>query len=301
MPPSKRQKGVAPPGGSAAGAGPSAARAEGQEPEAAQADRGLDPKAVKEFLAMIQRRDRLGPDFFTDDERQQWDDWLDNQPASAAEAVAAAPLLPVQMPPKWQPRASGSSGVGASTSMVQQEIITYTNAGGRQFGRADRQRQHEAAKPLVLADVPVGSTVAIRRDSQSISYPPGHDTPFYVGDVVGAAAREDGVVETVTIHWRMPQGADGLFCNNLQKPWNLACHAGHNYNRLCDHRVVCREAAAAAGSQDSKFTYTCQVAEVFETKLLFNKSGTIKAESKKRLAQSAEPEGAWDARLGLDG
>ena len=48
---------------------------------------------MKEFLTTIQRGDRLGPDFFTVDQKQEWDDWLAAQPASAAEAVAAAPLL----------------------------------------------------------------------------------------------------------------------------------------------------------------------------------------------------------------
>ena len=81
---------------------------------------------------MIQRPDRLGPNFFTDDERQQWQDYFDQQPLSAEAASDAATLLPVQMPRKCLPRtaAAGSSGADSST---QQEIISYSNAGGRQF------------------------------------------------------------------------------------------------------------------------------------------------------------------------
>ena len=89
-------------------------------------------KAVKDFLAKIQRPDRLGTNFFTDDERQQWQDYFDQQPLTAEAASDAATLLPVQMPRKCLPRtaAAGSSGADSST---QQEIISYSNAGGRQL------------------------------------------------------------------------------------------------------------------------------------------------------------------------
>ena len=59
---------------------------------------------VKEFLQSIQRRDRLGPDFFNDAEKQQWDEWLDSVPADAAHSTDAQKLLPVQMPPKCLPQ-----------------------------------------------------------------------------------------------------------------------------------------------------------------------------------------------------
>ena len=162
MPPAaKRQKAA---GGSSARAAPGAPAGGGQQPEEAK-ERGLKTAVVKEFLGMIQRRDRLGPDFFTDDEKKQWDQYLDGVPACAAESADGSNLLPVQMPRKCKPRAAGSAG--SATSTGQQEIITYTNAGGRQFQTADRQRQHAASKPLCVADVPVGSTVAIKRDPEA--------------------------------------------------------------------------------------------------------------------------------------
>ena len=58
------------------------------EGERAQRTRGLDPAVVKQFLGMLQRRDRLGPDFFADGELLQWNEWLDAVPARAAEAPA---------------------------------------------------------------------------------------------------------------------------------------------------------------------------------------------------------------------
>ena len=86
MPPARSNKRQAPPGGSAsAAAGRAAAAAPGEQP--ANAERGLQPALVKEFLEMIQRRDRLGPEFMNDDERRQWDEYLDSVPASAAESA----------------------------------------------------------------------------------------------------------------------------------------------------------------------------------------------------------------------
>ena len=63
-------------------------------------------------LASSVAPDRLGPTFFNDDERQQWQDYFDQQPLTAEAASDAATLLPVQMPRKCLPRtaAAGSSG-----------------------------------------------------------------------------------------------------------------------------------------------------------------------------------------------
>ena len=297
MPPSKKQRTAQPPHGStAAGAAPGAAAGGRQQRKEAK-ECGLQSGVVKEFLEMIQRRDRLGPDFFNDDEKRKWDQFLDGVPASAAESADGKTLLPVQMPRKCKARAEGCAG--SSTSTGQQEIITYTNAGGRQFQTADRQRQHAASKPLRLADVPQGSAVAIKRDPEAASADPGYNTPFYIGDVIDAVTDQSGMVKKVTIHYRMPQGADGLFCDDLKKGWNLACHAQHKYTKACERWRVCRAAAAKAGSDSAKFVYTCDAAEVFETKLAFNESGTLKAASKKRLAESAPEQGAWNVRLGL--
>ena len=127
-----------------------------------EAARGLDPAVVKEFLGMLQRRDRLGPEYFSDVEREQWNEWLDAVPGSVAESVDAKAQLPVRMPRKCLPRpAAGSCSAGPS-SMGQQEIITYSNTGGRRFSAADRRIQYAMRAALVASDVPMGSTVAIQ-------------------------------------------------------------------------------------------------------------------------------------------
>ena len=217
MPPSKKQK--AAPSGAAPGKRGAPSSAGGQQGDTEMEQRGLDPKAVKEFLNLVQRSDRLGSDFFDDKEKMEWQQWLDAVPASASEAADSRMLLPVQMPPKCRPRAAAGSGLPCQSTLGQQELITYTNAGGRQFGRSDRQRQHAHAKPLAAADVKVGSTVALRRDASAADSAPGYGTPFYIGDVLQVSASPAGQVDSLTIHFRMPQGADSLFCNDLCKPW----------------------------------------------------------------------------------
>ena len=268
------------------------------EGERAQRTRGLDPAVVKQFLGMLQRRDRLGPDFFADGELLQWNEWLDAVPARAAEAPDGKSLLPVQMPLKCLPRPAAGSNSAGPSSLGQEEIITYANADGREFGVAERRRQYDSRKALRLSDVPQGSVIAIRADTEAATQP-GYRTPFWVGDVIEAFGDRDGALETVTIHFRMPQAAAGLFCDDVTKPWNLACHALHTYDGTCERKLACKAAAQKAGSNTSKFMYTCEAAEILETKLEFNASRTLKAQSKKRLAESAPEKGAWNDKLGI--
>ena len=192
MPPaSNKRKAAAPPPDSGRTSSAAPAGAAGARQRKEDKERGLDPKEVKDFLKFLQRRDKLGAEFFTDVERQQWDEWLDNQPARATEAGDAAVLLPVRMPPKCVPKAAAGSSSTSSGPSTQQEIIAYSNAGGRQFQTADRQRQHAASKPLMSADVPLNSTVAVRRtapDSGAVQ-PGGYGTLFYVGDVIETTCR----------------------------------------------------------------------------------------------------------------
>ena len=94
MPPSKKRRVPAPASRSAAG---SRAGGDAQHGEREAQPRGLDPTAVKGFLKMIQQSDRLGPEFLTDDERQQWDEWLDGTPASAEDSPDGRTLFPLQI------------------------------------------------------------------------------------------------------------------------------------------------------------------------------------------------------------
>jgi len=123
----------------------------------------------------------------------------------------------------------------------------------------------------------------------------GYRTPFWVGDVVEAFGDRDGTLEKVTIHFRMPQAASGLFCDDLKNPWNLACHALHTYDGACERKLACKAAAEKAGSSTSKFTYTCEAAEILETKLEFSASRSLKAQS--TLAHPlASPWHPWEGR-----
>ena len=102
---------------SAAGAAAGGRQEPGMAPPPQSAARGLQTGVVKEFLQSIQRRDRLGPDFFNDAEKQQWDEWLESVPADAAHSTDAQRLLPVQMPPKCLPHNTAGRSSDAATSM----------------------------------------------------------------------------------------------------------------------------------------------------------------------------------------
>lgn len=268
------------------------------EAAAQDTQKGLNKSVVEEFvLTTMLRNDRLGEDFLNDDEKQQWRQWLASEPSSAAEVAAEDWPLPVEMPRKCLPRPAGGGGE-ASTSAGQQEIVAYSNASGRQFSTSARARQYQQTRRLAALDVKVGSTVALKRSEESIQQP-GYGTPFYLGDVVELREAPDGGVQSLRVHYRMPVGAGQLFCNDLKKPWRLACHALHVHDGKCKHSVACRQAASKAGSSDTRFTYTAEPEEVLETGIAFNLSNTLKVESKRRLAQSATDKGGWDEMLGL--
>ena len=63
-----------------------------------------------------------------------------------------------------------------------------------------------------------GSSVALAKDNAVAE--PGYGTPFYVGDVLAVSTGEDGHLKTLTVHYRMPVGGDGLFCDDSRKPWD---------------------------------------------------------------------------------
>ena len=84
--------------------------------------------------------------------------------------------------------------------MGQQEIVSYSNADGRQFRAADRRRQYDAQKALRISDVPVGSKVALHCDPEAATQPV-YRTPFWLGDVVEAVEDPStGKLVRVTIH-----------------------------------------------------------------------------------------------------
>ena len=89
----------------------------------------------------------------------------------------------------------------------------------------------------MVSDVPPGSTVAVLCDTQ-LATAPGYRTPFWLGDVVEAVGdAAGGNLDKVIIHFRMPQAAGGLFCDDATKPWNLACHAQHTYSKIIARAV----------------------------------------------------------------
>ena len=258
--------------------------------------RGLQKEAIRGMLAEMWREDRLGTEFFNDEQKQQWQIWLDNEPDSADQVAAEDDPFPIRMPRKCIPRPRSEGGEASSS--VQHEIISYSNVNGRQFSTDARRRQYQQGKPLPASSVPPGSALAVAKGDSIRT--PGFDTPFYIGDVLHVESTADGYIKTVTIHYRMPEAAGQLFCNDCTKPWRLACCAQHVWDKMCERKKPCKEAAAAAGSLTGcRWTGVHEAGEIIETQLTFNSSHTLKAECKRRLAESAPVTGGWNNVLGV--
>ena len=58
----------------------------------------MNKAAVRGLLVDLQREDRLGPDFLNDDQKQEWNDWLEQEPDSHLEVATAEWPLPIRMP-----------------------------------------------------------------------------------------------------------------------------------------------------------------------------------------------------------
>ena len=107
----------------------------------------------------------------------QWHQYLGSVLTSATESVDGRSLIPVQMPPKCKPRAAGTSAVAhlqrRRASMRSSHMQTPAVAGGSMLltGSGSTQR---LTKLLLIADVPVGSVVAICRQQDQTVTQPGH-------------------------------------------------------------------------------------------------------------------------------
>lgn len=89
----------------------------------------------------------------------------------------------------------------------------------------------------------------------------GYGTPFYLGKVLSVelapeaaaasdAAAEERLITSVRVHYMMPYdgtrkrkatGCDEvptMFCDDVQKPWKLACHGKHAWEKGCARRTA---------------------------------------------------------------
>lgn len=263
--------------------------------ESADPPRGLNKAATRGLLKKLNEPRYLGPGFIDDDDMALWEQWLNSEPDTVSQVSAAEWPLPISMPKKCIPRAA--TGQGSTPADTQQEIISYSNVSGRRFTTDDRSRQYSQTQQLRADDLPVGSTIAINQSSPLSA--PGFGTPFYIGDVMAITSDDEGFVTSYTIHYRMPRGQDSLFCNDMMKPWMLACHAQHVWDGRCERQIACRRAKDAAGGTSTKYAYTGDAKEILDTKLQLNQSGTLKKACRVRLSKGAPTPGEWDSALGL--
>ena len=219
------------------------------------------------------------------------------------------------MPMKCRP--AGAVLLVAPQQRKQVELMAYRNAGKGAAhvskGEVQRHAQAQLSSVLVPADVPVGSSVAVKNaalaDGATDELVVGEGTPFIVGDVVDfelqgkdvGGSEERAVVSRVLLHYRMPYAGEAP-SNDPTKPWFAACLCRQKYNKSHERWIACKELRAKAVGSTSHAMETNAYVDwlpadrIFETQLEFNSGQTLKAETKRRLCQS---DVAWKSKLGL--
>lgn len=171
------------------------------------------------------------------------------------------------------------------------------------------KREALQRKPLMESDVPVGSTVAIRRDLTDPWKPPGYGTHFYLGDVLevhcavseaagGGSSAAERRVAAIDIHYRLPMVGKTEACNDEHKGWLRACCALHPFDAQCERRLKCTS-RRQPGKLTSRLGARVDADTIFETKVELTATSLLKAESKRRILQGAAPEEqeTWRARM----
>jgi len=159
------------------------------------------------------------------------------------------------------------------------------------------------------SDVPVGSTVAIRRHPSDPWEPPGYGTQFYIGDVVevhcavceaagGSSSAAERRVASIEVHYRLPMVGKTMACNDEHKGWMRACCALHPFVAQCERFTRCTE-TRPLGKETSRLSARVEADTIFETKVEFTATSMLKAETKRRIMQGAAPEEQekWRARM----
>ena len=238
--------------------------------------------------------------------REQWKAWYSSTPHNLGELAPEEQQLPMKMPAKCQPSGQGRAAT-ASAPNHEPELIAYTNRGdgARKFTKEMRDRNEAAgrASALTVADLPLGSFVGVARSPEDPLEPPGYGTPFYAGQVVRVMTDNDGGADStsaapglprmIDVHYTMPTHR-GRFCDDISKPYSLACVAMHPWTQSCERTCAQHR---PEGATTSRFMATIDVHTIFETKLQFTNGGhCFDAHTKKRLAET-NPE--WGKALKL--
>ena len=287
----------------------------------------LDKAAVLGAVQSMAAANRL-PSLFTGEVLDAWQVWHNATPTSLAdippeERAAATFAMPMKCV------AATAAGELPPSQCVQVELLAYRNSAGAQAGitKRDVQRSAEAlivGNVLFAADLPIGSTVALRNaallesGASDATLQAGEATPFLIGDVVAvehtasstgnvaggagsSTTSHSAVVERVLVHYRMPYVSD-RFCNDVCKPWKLACLCRQEYTKAHERWRYCRAAKDAAVDSTSHerdsvaYLDWFKTDRIFETQVQLNDSRTIKDAAKKSIASH---DTSWRQLLGL--
>ena len=243
------------------------------------------------------------PAFFPDEVKQAWLSWSAATPTTLAEVPEQLRMRVCSMPMRCQPRGAQQPEVRRE----QRELITYKNDGGRTMTAKGLLRESDAKKKLVDGDVGLKSIVALRREAGAVSSAGGYGTPFYVGDVTaielvsdesGGTSHTAREIKCVSVHYRMPL-CRGKFCNDVKRPWALACWGMHEWDAMCERRISCKQAAISNGSATAAVMHDADPAEILESGLKLTDRTRVIALKSKECLDEHDDTGTWRDMLGL--
>ena len=291
-------------------------------------------------ISSVRKVQSTMPSLLSDEDVASWTEWLESTPAALEDVHARDRALPIKMPMKCS-AARPPAAVAPPPPREQKELISYKNPeGGRgapptlasthprihpprphcpthhgpaptaaAYGDGQLKREALQLKPLTESDVPVGSTVAIRRHPSDPWDPPGYGTHFYIGDVIevhcavceaagGSSSAAERRVASIEVHYRLPMVGTTKACNDEHKGWLPACCALHPFTGQCERRNSC-VGSRPLGKDTSRLSARVEADTIFETKVELTSTSMLKAETKRRIMQGAAPEEqeTWRARM----
>lgn len=277
-----------------------------------------EPRAAKEaarfdkdsILGAVRQLRVRASSLLPAEDMQEWVDWHAKAPSKLSEVDASERPLPLKMPMKCLPAAPDR--VAVSTVREQEQLMVYQNPGGRVYSKAERERDAQQARQLTEDDLPVGSSVALKRHAGDPTEPGGYGTVFYIMDILSVELEDDGEVKPegaepvprkvtkVTGHYRMPIFR-GVGCNNEWRQWKPVCVSFHPYESQCETRrlCVCNRPAGQLHATSKYMAVDIEPSMIIETKVQFTTTGLLSAGAKHRLGQSAPEKGGWNTRLGV--
>lgn len=237
------------------------------------------------------------PSYMSHDVRADWIQWRDNVPQALHEVPAHQRALPLLMPLKHTARVPQPT---EHDERQQRELMTYRNPGGQAYSKAERHRDALASKRLRVSEVPVGTTVCLRRHDEDPWTPAGYGTPFYVGHVLEieeeptTTSSSDPEVKSLLVHYRVPV-YKGKLCDDVSKPLRLACVGLHQWDPSCERRGTCIN-ARPSGATTSRMTVRAPAETVFEAGATLLANEALSKQSKLNLLQTDK---SWRSALGL--